>query len=238
MAKYSEDVEGLCRRRRGREGRDLRRAGRAFLRDGRAVRLRQVHAAAHDRGRRDDHVGRNPHRRARRQRHRAVRARHRDGVPELRALSAHERLRQHGVRPAQPQNAEARDREARARSRAHPGNRAVARPQAAPALRRPAPARRDGPRDRAAAEGLPVRRAALESRRQAARLDARRDPQAAEGARHDLDLRHARPARGDDARRHAGGDERRQASSRSARRSRSTRSPRPRSSRPSSARPR
>ena len=47
------------------------------------------------------------------------------------------------------------------------------RAQAARALRRPAPARRDGPRDRAPAGGLPVRRAALEPRREAARADAR-----------------------------------------------------------------
>ena len=33
---------------------------------------------------------------------RAEGSRHRDGVPELRALSAHERVRQHGVRPADP----------------------------------------------------------------------------------------------------------------------------------------
>ena len=44
------------------------------------------------------------------------------------------------------------------------------------AVRRPAPARRHGPRHRARAAGLPVRRAALEPRRQAARADARRDP--------------------------------------------------------------
>ena len=33
---------------------------------------------------------------------RSVRARHRHGVPELRALSAHDRVRQHGLRPAHP----------------------------------------------------------------------------------------------------------------------------------------
>ena len=83
----------------------------------------------------------------------------------------------------------------------------AARPQAAPAFRRAAPARRHGARDRAQPEGVPVRRAAVEPRCQAARLDAGRDQEAAEDARHDLGLRHARPARGDDARRHAGGDE-------------------------------
>ena len=51
--------------------------------------------------------------------------------------------------------------------------RRAARPQARRALGRPAPARRDGPRDRARAEGVPVRRAALEPRRQAAREHAR-----------------------------------------------------------------
>jgi len=34
----------------------------------------------------------------------------RHGVPELRALSAYERLQQHGLWPAQPRHAEARDR--------------------------------------------------------------------------------------------------------------------------------
>ena len=51
---------------------------------------------------------------------------------------------------------------------------AVPRPQAARALRRPAPARRDRPGDRARAEGVPVRRAALQPRRGAARADAAR----------------------------------------------------------------
>ena len=51
------------------------------------------------------------------------------------------------------------------------------------ALGRPAPARRDGPRHRARADGVPVRRAAVEPRRQAARADALRDPEAAPAAR-------------------------------------------------------
>ena len=54
-----------------------------------------------------------------------------------------------------------------------------ARPQAEPALRRPAPARRHGPRAGAQPAGLPVRRAALQSRRQAARRHAHRDQAAA-----------------------------------------------------------
>ncbi len=50
------------------------------------------------------------------------------------------------------------------------------------ALRRPAPARRHRPRDRARADDLPLRRAAVESRRRAARGDARGDHRAARSA--------------------------------------------------------
>ena len=82
------------------------------------------------------------------------------------------------------------------------------KPQAA--FRRPAPARRDGPRDRAQSEGVPVRRAAVQPRRQAARADAHRDQARAPEGAHHHGLRHARPGRGDDARRPRGGDEPRQ----------------------------
>ncbi len=54
---------------------------------------------------------RDRHRRARGQRPRAGRPRHRHGVPELRAVPAHERVRQHGLRPEDRQAAD------RARSR-------------------------------------------------------------------------------------------------------------------------
>ena len=67
------------------------------------------------------------------------------------------------------------------------------------AFRRPAPARRHGPRHRARPRRLPVRRAALQPRRQAAHADAHRDQEAARQGALDGDLRHARPGRGDDA---------------------------------------
>ena len=92
-------------------------------------------------------------------------------------------------------------RRASARRRASCRSTHLLRAQAARALGRPAPARRDGPRDRAPAEGVPVRRAAVEPRRAAARRDARRDQEAAPAARQHDRLRHARPGRGDDARR-------------------------------------
>ena len=145
-------------------------------------------------------------RRARRQPRAAARPRHRDGLPELRALPAPVRLRQHRLRPEAAEDAEGGDRGARAAGGPAARPRGVPRPQAARALRRPAPARRDGPRDRARAAGVPHGRAALEPRRQAARADARRDLAAPERPRHDDDLRHARPDRGDDDGRPRRGD--------------------------------
>ena len=76
------------------------------------------------------------------------------------------------------------------------------------AVGRPAPARRDGPGDRARPEGVPVRRAALQPGRQAARGDARRDQGAAPAPEDHHRLRHARPGRGDDHGRPHRGDER------------------------------
>ena len=58
-----------------------------------------------------------------------------------------------------------------------------------------------GPRDRPAPPGVPLRRAALEPRRQAARPDARGAQAPPRPPRDHRDLRDARPGRGDDARR-------------------------------------
>ena len=68
---------------------------------------------------------------------------------------------------------------------------AVARPPAKAALGRTAAARRDGPRDRAQSQGVPVRRAAVEPRRQIARPDAHRDQEGAPEGHDDDDLRDA-----------------------------------------------
>ena len=56
---------------------------------------------------------RHRHRRRGRQRDAAARPRRRHGVPGLRPLSAHDRLRQYRPQPARPRNAEAGDRDAR-----------------------------------------------------------------------------------------------------------------------------
>ncbi len=165
------------------------------------VRLRQEHAFARDRGPR---AGRPRHGRDRRrggQRHAAARSRRRHGVPELRALPVHERVREHRLRPARAEISEGRDRQPGAAGRKDARHRGPARAPAAPALGRPAPARRDRPRDRARRPPVPVRRAALQPRRQAARRDAQRDQASAPGTRQDHGLRHPRPGRGDDARR-------------------------------------
>ncbi len=74
----------------------------------------------------------------------------------------------------------------------------VPRPQAEGPLRRPAPARRDGPGDRPQAAGLPHGRAAVEPRRQAARPDPHPDRLAAAPPRRHHGLRHPRPDRGHD----------------------------------------
>ena len=93
-------------------------------------------------------------RRPRRDRAPAAGARHRDGVPELRALSAHDRAARTSASasgcavPRRHAIAERVDEAARAA-----GPRAGARPEAGPALRRPAAAGRARPRDRAGAEG-------------------------------------------------------------------------------------
>ena len=72
------------------------------------------------------------------------------------------------------------------------------RAQAEGPLRWPAPARRDGPRDRAFAPGVPHGRAAVEPRRQAPRPDPHPDRVAAAPSRRHHGLRHPRPGRGHD----------------------------------------
>ena len=189
--------QGL-RRRRGHSWRlhlDRRRRIRDF---GRAVRLRKIDAPAYDRGLRVDRGRKDQDRGARRQQSRAERPRHCDGLSELRALSAQDGGREHELRPEAAAHAEGRDRGPGAARRRNPACCALSVALSAPALRRPASAGRDGAGDRARSSGVPVRRAAVESRRQAARADARRDQGTAPAAEDDDDLRDARPDRGDD----------------------------------------
>ena len=87
-------------RRGGRRlGPQPRDQGRRVHGARRALGLRQDDEPADDRRARGDHRGRAPHRRQGRQRRRPQGPRHRDGVPELRALPAHVGPRQPGLRP-------------------------------------------------------------------------------------------------------------------------------------------
>ena len=95
--------------------------------------------------------------------------------------------------------------------------RGLRRPQARPALRRPAPARRARPGDRQPPAGAAARRAARRARPQAAPGDAGRAQAHPAGGRHHLRLRHARPGGGADDERPPGRVQRRAGSSRSAR---------------------
>ena len=102
-------VEAVRRRRRGRRP-DPRRRRRGVPRAARPVGLRQVDRAADDRRPRGPDRGHHHHRRARRQRRRGQGPRHRDGVPELRALPAHDRAEEHRVPAAVAQGAGGRAR--------------------------------------------------------------------------------------------------------------------------------
>ena len=119
-----------------------------------------------------------------------------DGLPVLRDLAAHERVRQRRLRPAGAQAPRGRGRDARARGARSGAARRARRAQRLEAVRRPAAARRARPRLRLLALGPSVRRAAVEPRRQAARRDARRAEGAPAPARHHLGLRHPRPRGG------------------------------------------
>ena len=165
---------------------------------GRPLGLRQDHDAAHPRRARDGDLGPRPHQRARRDGRPPRRARHRHGVPELRALPAHDRAPEHRLRDEGARHAQGRDRRPRGRGREAPRARPLPRPQAQEPLGRPAPARRHRPRARPPAAGVPVRRAAVEPRREAPGRDADRDQAPPAPPRHHRRLRHPRPGRGDD----------------------------------------
>ena len=151
---------------------------------------------------------RGPRGRQGRERRPAQGPRHRDGVPELRAVPPHDGGEEPRVRAAAAQHAPGRDRPPRRRDRRDAGAHRAAEAPARAAVGRPAAAGGDGPRARAGAEGVPARRAVVEPRREAARADARRAEAHPPAARYHDHLRHARPGGGHDARRPDRGDER------------------------------
>ena len=130
------------------------------------------------------------------------RPRHRLRLPALRALSAPHRLRQHRLSAARHAREPRRGRPEGARtSRKSLQIEHLLQQAAVAAFRRRHAARRHRPRAGAASEGDADGRADRRARRQAARGDAHRAEAAASGERPDHRLRHARPGRGDVARR-------------------------------------
>ena len=142
----------------------------------------KIDPAADAGGARKHHLRNNLDRRPRRQQCPAQRARHRDGVSELRALSAYDGCRQHGIFAEAARRQRRRNQQGRQARRGNPGADAAARSLSAAIVGRTAPARRDGARHRSRPPGVPVRRAAVQSRRQAARRDAHRDQGTASAA--------------------------------------------------------
>ena len=125
-------------------------------------------------------------------RHAAARtARLRHGVPELCALSAHERAQEHRLRPRHAPSAESGDRPEGRRGDRHGAARRPGGQAARPTLGRPAAARRHRASDRRRTAFGDDGRAAVEPRRQAEAGDARRDSPHPQRARGDDDLRHA-----------------------------------------------
>ncbi len=129
------------------------------------------------------HRGQHPDRRPGRHAPGAQGPGHRDGVPELRAVPAHDRRGQHGLRAEDLGDEQGRDAQAGRGGREDPRPHPVPRPQAEGALRWPAAAGGDGPRHRAEPAGVPDGRAAVQPRREAARADPHRDRGAAAPAR-------------------------------------------------------
>ena len=148
-------------------------------------------------------------RRPRRRRPAAVQARRQHRLPELRALPAHDDLRQRRVRARAAGDREEGDRSARARGARARRPRGAGEPQAEAALRRPAAARRAGARARQQPARAAPRRAARRARPEAAQADAARAEADPERGRDHVRPRHARPGGGDDDGGHDRRDEQR-----------------------------
>ena len=178
---------------RGAEGHqpDDRRPG--VLRPRRSVGLRQVDPAPTDRrargggGRHDRDRGR------RRERHAAPRSQSRDGVPELRALSAQDGSGELELQPEDASLPAGSDRAASRQRGRDPRPRHPDGPASRAAFRRTAPTGRHGSRHGPRPGGVPVRRAVVQPGREAPRADANGDPRPAPADQCHVRLRDARP---------------------------------------------
>ena len=217
------------RRRRGARASTSTIARRRVRLAGRPVGLRQVDARSNlIAGLETPDRGHDAHRRRRRERRARPRERDVAMVFQSYALYPHLDVRAEPRLPARGGRAAAARRSTRgcAETAELLGLEPLLDAQAARALRRPAAARGAGARAGAPAEALPLRRAAVQPRRRAARADARRSSRSCTSElRGDVHLRHPRPGRGDDAVGPGGGDERRARCSRWRRRASSTTRP-------------
>ena len=179
-------LHGAFRHRPGDRAGRVRRASRA-------LRLRQDHDAEHRCGLRGALQRPGPPRWPRPCGRAGEPARHGHRLPELCALPAHDRGGEHLLRAG-----DARDRPGRARPGDPPGPRPRAsfgdeRALSTPALWWPAAARRAGAGARHRTRSAAARRTLVQSRRQAARGNAGRDPRDPAPRRHHDDHGHARP---------------------------------------------
>ena len=127
----------------------------------------------------------------------AEQARHGHGLPGLQPVPEHERAPERRLRPAHASAGTRRHRLKRADELLELVGLGAGRgPLPAPALRRPAAARRDRPRAGDRADRAAARRAALGARRARPPPAARRDPQPPAAARDHDAVRHPRPVRG------------------------------------------
>ena len=137
--------QSVLRRRRRRGRHQPRDPRRPVHRARRPVRLRQVDPAADDRRSRGGDTGHGVDRWTGRNGARTPPPRHRHGLPELRALSAHDGPSEPRLRPQGAADVEAGDRQARRRGREAARARRAPRSAAGTAVGWPAPASRDGP---------------------------------------------------------------------------------------------
>ena len=120
------------------------RSERASSWSGRPLGLRQVDAPYHHSGPGGKTSGAIPIRGRSDDRGAAQGSRHRDGVPILCALPGYDRRRKHRLRVEMAECPSANAKKG-SKGGSPPADRTPARPQARPALRRPAPTRSDGP---------------------------------------------------------------------------------------------
>ena len=168
-----------------------RRPGRRVHGSSGAVRVWKVHDSENDRRPRGDHLGRDHDRRRRGQRCRSGGARPRRRLPKLCALPAYERRGKPLLRPPATQDATRRNRSPHRDDGRDPRDRRLAETPTSATERRSAAAGRAGPRPGPRPRGVPVRRAAVQSRCQAARRDAHGTDQASPHAGQDHRACHA-----------------------------------------------